>query len=178
MTQYTVNLSDKIAPTDTLLLSCPFILVQSLSDKIPTATDTLNYVINVNPANLYGIISRIIQLANIPTQNVFIGEQIKTIDYARTDGIIIRQKETTDTTYLINGALYNEYKFKLIIASKSETNYYNYLESLRKLRAITPFTVNGNPIVVSLMKSAEYDTAQRGIFREEYEMSILIPFGV
>ncbi|MEM0124545.1 MAG: hypothetical protein QXF41_03330, partial [Candidatus Micrarchaeaceae archaeon] len=61
MTQYNINLSDAISPAD-----------------------VLNYTINVNPANLYGIISRIIQLANIPAQNIFIGEQIKTIDYART----------------------------------------------------------------------------------------------
>jgi len=107
--------------------------------------------------------------AGIPT---IYGQNIKTIDYARWDGVIVRQEESSrDTTY-ISSYYYNKLSFHLIVASKNRNNYFAYLDAVRQL----PLAVKENPYgavsVVLKPMSGRFDYNVRGIYREEFVLEI------
>jgi len=100
------------------------------------------------------------------------GQNVKTIDYARWDGVIVRQEEISrDTTY-ISSYYYNKLSFHLIVASKNKNNYFAYLDAVRQL----PLAVKENPYgavsVVLKPVSGRFDYNVRGIYREEFVLEI------
>jgi len=103
---------------------------------------------------------------------VVYGQNVKTVDYSRWDGVIVRQEETSrDTTY-ISSYYYNKLSFHLIVASKNRNNYFAYLDAVRQL----PLAVKENPIgavsVVLKPVSGRFDYNVRGIYREEFILEI------
>jgi len=100
------------------------------------------------------------------------GQNVKTVDYARWDGVIVRQEEISrDTTY-ISSYYYNKLSFHLIVVSKNRNNYFAYLDAVRQL----PLAVKENPYgavsVVLKPVSGRFDYNVRGIYREEFVLEI------
>jgi len=107
--------------------------------------------------------------AGIP---VIYGQNVKTVDYARWDGVIVRQEEISRDTIYISSYYYNKLSFHLIVASKNRNNYFAYLDAVRQL----PLAVKENPYgavsVVLKPVSGRFDYNVRGIYREEFILEI------
>jgi hypothetical protein len=160
MTTYTPNISDILCLND---------IEYKKPIKYKTENITLYDVQSLFRSLFSSIIIDALISAGIP---VVYGQKVKTVDYARWDGVIVRQEEISrDTTY-ISSYYYNKLSFHLIVASKNRNNYFAYLDAVRQL----PLAVKENPYgavsVVLKPVSGRFDYNVRGIYREEFVLEI------
>jgi len=149
-------------------------ILNDIKYKIPNKYFTSKICLTDIQSNIYykafvNVIIDTLTRAGIP---IVYGQNVKTIDYARWDGVIVRQEEISrDTTY-ISSYYYNKLSFHLIVVSKNRNNYFAYLDAVRQL----PLAVKENPYgavsVVLKPVSGRFDYNVRGIYREEFVLEI------
>jgi hypothetical protein len=136
----------------------------------------INENLSIEFADYFTLLANILFAEGI--SNILDGNSVKTVDYLRWEGVIIRRRKSAGIVYLLPNVFYVEIEINIIVTSKSESYFATMQEVVRNIPALfKKYGILGDAVILVEPSDARLNTAQRGVWQEEYRVKLLVPMG-
>jgi hypothetical protein len=134
----------------------------------------INENLSIEFADYFTLLANVLFAEGI--SNILNGNNVKTVDYLRWEGVIIKRGKNAGIVYLLPNIFYVEIELNVIITSKSESYFATMQEAVRNMPALVKkYGILGDAVILVEPSDARLNTAQRGVWQEEYRVKLLVP---